>query len=894
MEMESQVRKSLEEKAEEQKQSALSLSQSILGGKKLTSGGLDLEAMIKIINMAFPKIESARGENVVLVLGSPGAGKSTTVNYLLGCDMQKVQDVDDFMAVPVDEKQASAKMGNSTDPITFYPEAYKSAEGLVYLDCPGFGGDRIEEERICESLHTQIAVRLAKSVQSLMIVIDIKSLTEGRGKGLKNLFMTLGKLLNDPGDLGKSMLFVVTKTSIATKEKFLNKISSVINSEEAKLEKTKKNFDNNASSLSDSKREKSEEAQKRLTLLKLMQANPDNIVLINVFDQGQHRKEIVDHLRKMQPIDKKTKFNFNQYSDEMVKFNEVIFNIARTGWQVAKQGIELPSHIKKLTDELKELETRIKFYDKQIEDLKTGKKTRNPQEEKQWEMQKNKNEESIRNYLKAERNLDAEIEELRDQKEELDTDEPTLHWNDKFEYQPARGWFTNRSHKLFVYKGLPFVHAKPNKDHGEFFERECFPEQGEYRVFYQPGIWGFLKTCNANVDIYVKKRLEPKNQLRIEVIKSELANKSEYQKLLQQQIEKLQDDNKMITGLLTIRQEKDQKSIQNQIQELQSGKRQFEEEKKRLPKKISQMQAELEQVKLTIQENQTLFEIIKKIASVVDFNSSVLDEFLYQFTKLISKTNELKPDNVPDEYLCKISLDIMNDPVSANCGHTFDRMEILTYLNNREKVACPCCKKDVYETELKLNLSLKQAIDNWKLENSKKSASPSLSQSRYSAFYKKETQTGHSLEIKHTYMDNLRKKLDEIEIQLDRLTKEQAKVTREIEVVIELKSLIEQAKKSFTTENLVTIIFNNYKLAKEFQSKFLTPNKEIKSLGDSNNSPHSIDLKFDEYNMIMGDEAFAKLLQDSQNPAEISSEKQEEDIRSFDDNIPPLIEGPGQ
>jgi len=77
----------------------------------------------------------------------------------------------------------------------------------------------------------------------------------------------------------------------------------------------------------------------------------------------------------------------------------------------------------------------------------------------------------------------------------------------------------------------------------------------------------------------------------------------------------------------------------------------------------------------------------------------------------------------PVEFCCPISRSVMVDPVIATDGKTYERKEILRWLENNN--TSPFTKQPMSSRDLKENLELKQQISLWLAEksslNSKKS-----------------------------------------------------------------------------------------------------------------------------------------------------------------------------
>lgn len=66
--------------------------------------------------------------------------------------------------------------------------------------------------------------------------------------------------------------------------------------------------------------------------------------------------------------------------------------------------------------------------------------------------------------------------------------------------------------------------------------------------------------------------------------------------------------------------------------------------------------------------------------------------------------------STPVEFTCPISMDIMNDPVIIQCGHTFDRQSLDIWLDSNS--VCPTCRVNVNRHEISTNYSLKSMIEN--------------------------------------------------------------------------------------------------------------------------------------------------------------------------------------
>ncbi|BFG22874.1 U-box domain-containing protein 13-like [Prunus yedoensis var. nudiflora] len=80
-----------------------------------------------------------------------------------------------------------------------------------------------------------------------------------------------------------------------------------------------------------------------------------------------------------------------------------------------------------------------------------------------------------------------------------------------------------------------------------------------------------------------------------------------------------------------------------------------------------------------------------------------------------SSSQSLIP-NVPDEFRCPISLDLMKDPVIVASGHTYDRNSIAQWINSGHQT-CPKSGQKLIHMALIPNYALKSLMQQWCEEN---------------------------------------------------------------------------------------------------------------------------------------------------------------------------------
>ncbi|KAL4576123.1 hypothetical protein LXL04_012212 [Taraxacum kok-saghyz] len=86
--------------------------------------------------------------------------------------------------------------------------------------------------------------------------------------------------------------------------------------------------------------------------------------------------------------------------------------------------------------------------------------------------------------------------------------------------------------------------------------------------------------------------------------------------------------------------------------------------------------------------------------------------------------------NIPDEYRCPISLDLMRDPVIVASGHSYDRVSIAQWINSGHHT-CPKSGKRLIHMALIPNFALKSLIHQYCEENNLPVEDPATSSSNF-------------------------------------------------------------------------------------------------------------------------------------------------------------------
>ena len=172
--------------------------------------------------------EKAKGKDTLIVVGSTGAGKSTFLNYLMGCEMMLkdpeelgLDDLDDEVVVvrsrseggPLDEIM---EIGHGKQSKTFLPHIEsdpRQASPYAYCDCPGFLDDRGAEINIANAVNIRRLLQSAQCVR-VVILINYDALKSARGRGIRDILLICRQLFGhteEPMRYQSSLLLGVTE-----------------------------------------------------------------------------------------------------------------------------------------------------------------------------------------------------------------------------------------------------------------------------------------------------------------------------------------------------------------------------------------------------------------------------------------------------------------------------------------------------------------------------------------------------------------------------------------------------------------------------------------------------------------------------------------------------------
>ncbi|MDI7816389.1 ATP-binding protein [Clostridioides difficile] len=172
-------------------------------------------------------INKAQGQNLILVLGGTGCGKSTAINYLAGCVMKEVEDEDTGTSY-IECLDPVAEIGSGAVSQTLYPnivDMRKPVEGMnaKLCDTAGFSDNRGVAHDISAAVSLGEVFKNSASICAVIVLIPEADILDSRLTKVLDLFQQLNMCLHKDNFKG-SITFFISKSFLGRTEKQLYNI----------------------------------------------------------------------------------------------------------------------------------------------------------------------------------------------------------------------------------------------------------------------------------------------------------------------------------------------------------------------------------------------------------------------------------------------------------------------------------------------------------------------------------------------------------------------------------------------------------------------------------------------------------------------------------------------
>ncbi|CAF4463204.1 unnamed protein product, partial [Rotaria sp. Silwood2] len=182
---------------------------------------LNIPELFRLFQKVDETAQLVRGEDIILLLGGTGAGKSTTIHFLGGSQLKEIKVSGLNHIHPVEIRNPDLKKISTTPfarsetrciipvRVHFKDVGGYSNESIVLCDSPGFEDTSGSEVDIANGIGIVKAIKGCKSVRPV-VIISYKSIGDRLG-GIKDLAHTLIELIPEIGDHIRTFSYIFTK-----------------------------------------------------------------------------------------------------------------------------------------------------------------------------------------------------------------------------------------------------------------------------------------------------------------------------------------------------------------------------------------------------------------------------------------------------------------------------------------------------------------------------------------------------------------------------------------------------------------------------------------------------------------------------------------------------------
>lgn len=156
----------------------------------------------------------AKDSDLVFVIGGTGAGKSTFLNRMIGCENFRYE-TSSALGPTVTCDRPVFRIGHGKSSATSFPQVhFDTASQITFCDCPGFFDNRSYIQEILNTIALLRMTRTCKKVKGAILCLEYNSLLSMRGSQVDNTIRMAGNFVNSLLKT-QSIFLLITKASFS-------------------------------------------------------------------------------------------------------------------------------------------------------------------------------------------------------------------------------------------------------------------------------------------------------------------------------------------------------------------------------------------------------------------------------------------------------------------------------------------------------------------------------------------------------------------------------------------------------------------------------------------------------------------------------------------------------
>jgi len=328
--------------------------------RRLLDDNQNFPTLNEYIRYFFDQLKQSYDQDIVLIIGETGVGKSKIANFLSGKHVkyEKSSNQINYVINENDSIFAVSRTSEATESLTCYPQLANLKDyGFLIVDTPGIGDSTGGKLNWLFEIGIQLIIAACRSIKSILIPIEFDQLKTNRANGFKALLKILSIFFKRSNNSNKCVKFLIVGQPVNFE---LIDIKEIVNS-----------TINSVNYLNEEQTEICIDSK----FMMFLKENFDHLLLVNYLDEN--RKEILDSIKTIsKPFDKSLLSSFDPES--IIYFNNQIDTMIKEFKQVFKSRSKLSTTLNEINSKIKETKDSNKKNEDSLGDLEN----KNPEEQR--------------------------------------------------------------------------------------------------------------------------------------------------------------------------------------------------------------------------------------------------------------------------------------------------------------------------------------------------------------------------------------------------------------------------------------------------------------------------------------------------------------------------------